>query len=348
MVSIIIPVYNQQKHIRQCIESCISQSFNDIEIIIVDDCSSDNSRNIINQFVAKDPRIRYFSNQQNEGVEKTRYDALFKANGEYVIFVDSDDWLCNRDIIKICVEIANKTNVDYVEFASNHVLDNFGLIKKVSTSKISGLINQPDLHNNYYLSFFGKSLLNTYMWGKLYRKSTLLKADISPMGLNMCEDHAFNLRLFPHLKSIFIIPDIGYNYRWGGMTTKYNPYFYTNLVELYRFRRKFLTIYPHPEATDYLKIELKNVFLSQIEMMILHRTKSKSDILEWISEQLESDLFSDILQFDNSGFKRLLNEPDLTAIRNSDADTLLGIGLSRAGKNRLKLRLKQFISILFN
>ncbi|RDU64003.1 glycosyltransferase family 2 protein [Helicobacter sp. MIT 14-3879] len=91
--SIIIPTYNVEKYIARAIESCINQSFKNIEILIIDDCGSDNSINIARDYVKKDLRIRIIHNKKNLGTFQTRLEGIKKIKGEYVLFLDADDYL---------------------------------------------------------------------------------------------------------------------------------------------------------------------------------------------------------------------------------------------------------------
>lgn len=116
-ISIIVPVYNTEKYIERCIKSIISQSFTDFEIICVDDASSDSSYKILQEIAAKDTRIKLWRNSQNEGAGYTKNVALHKAVGEYLCFVDSDDWLV-ENALKTLYENAKKYNVDDVFYLS--------------------------------------------------------------------------------------------------------------------------------------------------------------------------------------------------------------------------------------
>ena len=99
MISVIIPVYNTAKFLFTCIKSIIDQTYQDLEIILVNDASTDNSIQICNTFREKDNRIVLIDKQQNEGVEKARYDGILTATRNYICFVDSDDWL-EKDTLK--------------------------------------------------------------------------------------------------------------------------------------------------------------------------------------------------------------------------------------------------------
>ena len=102
-ISVIIPVYNVEKYLAECIESILNQTFNDIEILIIDDCSTDNSYKIMEEYAKKDSRIVLYHNENNVGVSKTRNIGLDNAKGEYIAFVDSDDYVA-PDFLRILYE----------------------------------------------------------------------------------------------------------------------------------------------------------------------------------------------------------------------------------------------------
>ena len=236
MISVIVPVYNVQRYLPQCIDSIIKQDYRDIEVLLVNDASTDDSLYICEQYAKKDRRIKIIDKKQNEGVDKARFSGLDVAKGNYVTFIDSDDWLCDKGILGIMVAKAEETGADYVEMGMQRVMDKFGWIKRPSVSSALGFINQPELYEKYYISYFGINLLKVNMAGKMYRKSVLNVACLQPSGLVMGEDLAFNLKLFPRLKSIYILDNIGYSYRFGGMTSRYNPHLLPDLKALYKVK----------------------------------------------------------------------------------------------------------------
>ena len=92
-LSIIVPVYNTEAYLKECLDSIINQTFKDIEIIIVNDCSPDNSEAIVLEYISKDPRIKYIKHQQNLGLGGARNTGITNAIGEWIAFVDSDDYI---------------------------------------------------------------------------------------------------------------------------------------------------------------------------------------------------------------------------------------------------------------
>ena len=111
-VSIIIPVYNVEKYLKQCVESVIRQSFKDVEIILIDDGSKDGSGKICDDFAKRDPRIKVF-HKKNGGLSDARNYGIDRASGQYIMFIDSDDWI-DYDYVATYVEVAKNETADLV------------------------------------------------------------------------------------------------------------------------------------------------------------------------------------------------------------------------------------------
>lgn len=113
MMSIIVPVYNVEKWLSQCIESIINQSYKNLEIMLINDGSKDSSEEICNYYQQKDQRIRIL-NQQNEGPSKGRNNGIKHSIGEYIMFMDSDDFLSDQTIVSKFVEILETSQSDFI------------------------------------------------------------------------------------------------------------------------------------------------------------------------------------------------------------------------------------------
>ena len=124
-ISVIIPVYNVEKYLNACIESVLSQSFNDYEIILVDDGSTDNSGALCDEFAAKYDSISVI-HQENKGLGGARNTGIDAAKGSYILFLDSDDTI-DPDCLKICYEKAEKHNCDMVAFKQQALFDDGSL-----------------------------------------------------------------------------------------------------------------------------------------------------------------------------------------------------------------------------
>ncbi len=113
-ISIIIPVYNSEKHLRQCLDSIANQTLKEIEIICIDDASTDNSPNIIKMLSKKDKRVKYFSMNKNSGSGPVRNKGLDIAVGEYISFVDSDDFIIDKTAYEKLYDFASQKNADII------------------------------------------------------------------------------------------------------------------------------------------------------------------------------------------------------------------------------------------
>ena len=230
-VSIIIPLYNQERYFRDCLNSIARQTYQNLEIIIVNDGSTDNSPQMAKDWAAKDHRVKVID-KLNEGLAFARRDGYLAATGEFITFLDSDDML-SKNAIEFLVTGLLENEVDlYMGSYSNKV----GCF--VSTHKdracsfpVNQIISQPELFDKYYQAFFCTgSIIPVMVWAKLYRKSVVDKAyhntelysrDIPFMG----EDLYFNMKLFPFLRSMYRTDKIVYIYRHGGGTFGFNRNF---------------------------------------------------------------------------------------------------------------------------
>ena len=122
-ISVIIPIYNVSKYLRQCLDSVVNQTLKEIEIICVEDCSKDDSASIVREYASKDKRIVTIFHEKNSGCVITRRDGVRKSTGEYILFLDGDDYLAGNACQKLYNKIKNK-NVDILHFGSTVVANN--------------------------------------------------------------------------------------------------------------------------------------------------------------------------------------------------------------------------------
>ncbi len=192
-VSIIIPTYNADQYLRQSLDSVVNQTFKDIEIIIINDCSTDNSLEIIKEYQQKDKRIFLVDLKQNEGISKARNVGIKFAKGNYIAFVDSDDYV-EPDYIDYLYNILKNFNCK-MSVCSHNVIKK-GEKKKVFNSKADFKLSSQEcikrlLYNNG---------IDTSAWAKLYDK-TLFDNIVYPEG-KLFEDIAITYKLFIKAKEI--------------------------------------------------------------------------------------------------------------------------------------------------
>lgn len=199
MVSIIVPVYNKEKYLRDCVDSILQQTYKDFELILVDDGSKDSSWNIIKEYANKDKRVVPV-HQENAGVSAARNAGLDRAQGKWICFVDADDYL-PKDGIQILVEHGEKSNADIVNANATRVEDD-------KQFKIFNFNNEIVKGNIY------PRLVHFAPWAQLFKRSIIEEHHLRYVkGLAYSEDNVFILYYSLYASSIEFVNDSVYNYR---------------------------------------------------------------------------------------------------------------------------------------
>lgn len=184
MISIIVPVYNVQKYLEQCIESVISQSGEKLELILINDGSTDNSGVICDRYSKKDKRIKVI-HKENGGVSTARNEGLKAAKGEYIWFLDSDDYMVNSAIRCILEFIKNQYNPDMITCAhyNNYSDGNIELCSLPFNTSTEN-INRHEYYKNLYLSN------GAYWapWKNIYKNSVIQRNDLKFLAGVICSE----------------------------------------------------------------------------------------------------------------------------------------------------------------
>ena len=199
-ISIIVPIYNAQKTIERCIDSILNQDFSDFELILIDDGSKDNSGKICDTYAGKDQRVRVI-HKENSGVSASRNLALREAKGEYLQFLDADDWI-TPNATRLLVESMETNDCDMV------IADFYRVIGERLSHKGSidedGVLSREEFANNMMENpadfYYG------VLWNKLYKRSIIEKYQLcmNPK-ISWCEDFMFNLEYIRHCENIFVL-----------------------------------------------------------------------------------------------------------------------------------------------
>ncbi len=215
-VSVIIPVYNAEPYLKQCLDSVLAQTFKNIEIIIINDCSNDNSFQIIEEYRKTDSRIISISLKKTAGPGNARNEGIKAATGKYIVFIDSDDWI-TEDYVEILYNNIEKYNCDMVS-ANFYIYDD-------KTGRLKTDKNPKDLYNaDFNISKKKQYFLllnNNYIWIRIYRKD-FLKANNIYFKLNKLEDSLFLWETVIFSDNFIFIDKTIYYYRvnrTGSLTT---------------------------------------------------------------------------------------------------------------------------------
>ena len=207
LVSIIIPVYNIKSYITKCIESVISQSYKNLEIILVDDGSSDKSGLICDDYAKSDNRIKVI-HKKNGGLSDARNVAIDVAKGDFIYFIDGDDYI-HHNSISVLIEAYNNTQADIVTGGFMSVFDS----SRVDLDEDFSMLSTKTVQKKEALeSLMYQKDTTTSAWGKLYKKSLFRNNIRYPKGA-ICEDLPTTYKLFSRANRVSFVAVPMYMYR---------------------------------------------------------------------------------------------------------------------------------------
>ena len=221
--SVIIPVYNVEKYINRCLKSILSQHYNDLEIIVIDNGSTDRSGSICDIYANEGANISVY-HIENHGVGSARNFGLSKARGEFIYFVDSDDYLVGN----LFAEFEDKLtpDLDLLVFSYYNSFEQ-EMTEKNRTKKIlpyNGSYDKYDF-SKIFKDLFLSDMLYT-VWNKLYRREFLIENNISFEKYELGEDVRFNLDVYHKVNKVYLSQESYYVYvigRKGSAMSGYNP-----------------------------------------------------------------------------------------------------------------------------
>lgn len=231
-ISVIVPVYNVADFIEKCVKSITAQTLEDIEIILVNDGSDDNSAEICEELAKGDNRIKFF-NQENSGVSAARNKGLDNASGEWVTFVDSDDWI-EPSMCEKALDAAVRSDADIVVWSFWTEKNGTSIKSHFISQKSGDITSEKNLIQAKMISRYadgdikGNVVSAGATWGKLCRRSLIEENKIRfVVGLTRAQDTVFWLNVFERAEKIEFIDECLYHYLLSGVSictgTKYIP-----------------------------------------------------------------------------------------------------------------------------
>lgn len=286
-VSIIVPVYGVEKYIDKCLNSLVKQSLKEIEIIVVNDGTKDNSQKIIDKYVKKYPdKIKSYI-KENGGQGSARNYGLKKASGEYIGYVDSDDFV-EKDMYKKLYNKAKENNYDIV------VCGNYNVSEDYQNKNIDAFINNynTDLEN----IFFGKMAV----WNKIYKRDILIKNKLEFKEKVWYEDLAFTLKAIMNSNTFAFIDEPLYDYLIREGSTMNNSNVQRNLEILDAFN-DILSYIQHNKKEEYFsKIEflaIDHIYISAIVRVL----KAEAD------DKVKRETINKLIDYMNKKFPNYKN-----------------------------------------
>ncbi len=291
LISIIIPVYNTEKYLSECLDSVLAQSYKNWEAICINDGSKDNSLHILNDYANRDERIKVI-NQENKGLSETRNIGLEQVQGQYIMFLDSDDFW-HSEILSILVNIIKKEECDIISFSYKKVLN--GNFKQKNYKKPSKF----KLYSNPLINFIKRKYKTTgVVWNKIYRADLI--RGIKFVKINPGEDNIFVFECLGKSKKIAVIDNELYFYNQNPssiMHTSQEQKIKQSKIIIAENIRRIIQNF----AQDEKKYNLCNYYLHNrliFRDRIIYILKKKTPIKEIIDEikaleELKEDNFFD-------------------------------------------------------
>lgn len=273
LVSIIIPVYGVERYLDTCINSVLGQTYKNIEIILVDDCSPDSCPVICDRFSRQDSRIRVIHKKENQGLGFARNTGLEAANGEFIYFIDSDDYI-ESNLIEKAVS-AFETNTEMVIFGINRVHeDKNGNVKKIEKLTPERAESETRKETADIFAMLNRSKAFPFAWNKLYRKAFLDKCGTKFEKTKLIEDFLFNIDLFSKASYIKVLSDNLYNYRKPShetLVSAYAPEYFELCKRKYSLEKEYLRTV-NAETEDNLQL----IYFSYVKHLISVFIKNSS------------------------------------------------------------------------
>lgn len=286
-LSIIVPVYGVEKYIDKCLNSLVKQSLKEIEVIVVNDGTKDNSQKIVDKYVKKYPdKIKSYI-KENGGQGSARNYGLKKATGEYIGYVDSDDFV-EKDMYKKLYNKAKENNYDIV------VCGNYNVSEDYQNKNIDAFINNynTDLEN----IFFGKMAV----WNKIYKRDILIKNKLEFKEKVWYEDLAFTLKAIMNSNTFAFIDEPLYDYLIREGSTMNNSNVQRNLEILDAFN-DILSYIQHNKKEEYFsKIEflaIDHIYISAIVRVL----KAEAD------DKVKRETINKLIDYMNKNFPNYKN-----------------------------------------
>lgn len=302
-ISIIMPAFNSEKYIKKSITSLLFQTYKDIELIIINDGSTDNTENIILDFQKIDKRIKYFKTH-NTGAANARNLGLSNATGQFISFVDSDDYIDSR-MMEVLINKYNEFHSDIIGCGAERIYPDRAIPNKSSFEK--GFYSKADLESKFYPNLFCTNELEDKipksMWSKLFRRDIIEENNIRfTPGLKFAEDLIFTETCFLYANSFYYLPEekfYKYVYNENSITHSYVKDLWINSKKGVLHRKKISDKFPNYELSSQLSYVLVRNAMTAIANLGYSENSSASQRINKIKEIItDVDLQNAVNQVD--------------------------------------------------
>ena len=265
-ISIIIPVYNSEELLGKCLKLIKRQSYKNMEIIVVNDGSTKNCDEIVEEHLKKDNRIKYVKHEKNRGLFQARITGFENSTGDYIIHVDSDDYV-ETTLVSKCIKEVTSANVDVVNFGCYH---DYGFKQVMDLSSCSRY------NKMEYLSKIITQRLPTNIWGHMFKRSLYIDNDVHCLsGVNYAEDYAVLPKLIWYSQSLSSVKEPLYHYVHYNLNSYTNKFSWRNIENNFKAENEIVSFF---NAEQKFKEELNIQHLRNTAWAIRQIEEAHEDI----------------------------------------------------------------------
>ncbi len=321
--SIIVPTYGVGDYIGDALGGLATQTYDNFEVIVVDDCSPDQSGDIAKSYVHKDDRFFYVKHEKNQGVSAARNTGIERATGDYILFLDPDD-LYERNLLRVCAAVLERNPVDvlvysFTEDYRNYESGKMEYTKVINLEKLDyddDMLTTNDEVTIHKLAMQMEEItMLGYPWNKCYKASLLKEHNIRFQKIKHVEDILFNCDVLDYAGSLTILNDVLYHYRnqgqarlTGGEIDDYFELQKTRVKRIFDQQQKWKTC--DFEALGILSKEYFRSFQSAMVRQLELGAKT-DEILEWCKKEAQTPIYQELRKYlpDDSRTIKLLYRP---------------------------------------
>ncbi|MEK3881783.1 glycosyltransferase family 2 protein [Paenibacillus sp. PL2-23] len=327
-ISVIVPVHNPGRKLRRCIRSILDQSFSDWSLLLIDDGSSDGSLELCKSYAAQDERIQVIS-QQQAGSTVARKRGIEHSCSPFVAWVDADDWMARHALGRL-YDRAVRSGADIVVGDMTRVTGGGGLIRKSNPSPYcqeEKLFSAEQIRSELVPAFLHGHPFPVQFHGKLYRRELLQhNGTYSSRICFFGDDLYYNLELFLHAKSVYLIPDCLYYYRIGGMTSRYMPCLFQDAVRGYQIQKEVIATYYEQEQAKHqtgARVMLLNTLMTCIHYLFLSKLSREEKLVAIQQYCVQPEVCECV---NDEAVAAFIDQDVVRFIRQSDSSALYELG----------------------
>jgi len=289
LVSVIIAVYNKKRTLLRCLRSIISQSYPNIEILIIDDCSTDGSARVARRLMSQDKRIRLLELTHNYGLYNTHIIGIQEIKGAYCVFADADDTM-EPKAIETMLSAMKEHNVDLVQTRYHRRMKGLEIkyFEHWDPELAGRRIDGSDFRS--LASYVGMdSYIYPSCWGKMYRTDLLRSYEMIDFKQFWGEDQIFNIQYLRQARSIAFVDYVGYCYYWGGDTTVNYKF---SMLRQYKHVYSLKKIMGQSE--EYINAEIIMLLRYYVRMLLTELSWTNTAVEKVMADELKDPLWRQV------------------------------------------------------